>query len=190
MATHSSILAWRIPCTEEPHRLQFTGSQELDMAYRLTIPVFTVGNSGTANEEIKTRGDANLHGCSPQRCLWGQLGRGSVCSLHVCVTYTVPSSRGSTQASNLGLLHCSQTLYQLSQQGCPVRYSSVFKFLIKWGHCQHSPQPFQMSYLPSLGHGLCIPMVPPRPEIGILGPEVSADRGGHICDGQQSFQPS
>ena len=27
MATHSSILAWRIPQTEEPGRLQFTGSQ-------------------------------------------------------------------------------------------------------------------------------------------------------------------
>ena len=31
MATHSSILAWRIPRTEEPGRLQFLGSQELDM---------------------------------------------------------------------------------------------------------------------------------------------------------------
>ena len=31
MATHSSILAWRIPRTEEPGRLQSTGSQELDM---------------------------------------------------------------------------------------------------------------------------------------------------------------
>ena len=27
MATHSSILAWRIPWTEEPCRLQSTGSQ-------------------------------------------------------------------------------------------------------------------------------------------------------------------
>ena len=27
MATHSSILAWRIPWTEEPDRLQSTGSQ-------------------------------------------------------------------------------------------------------------------------------------------------------------------
>ena len=27
MATHSSILAWRIPCTEEPDRLQSMGSQ-------------------------------------------------------------------------------------------------------------------------------------------------------------------
>ena len=28
MATHSSILAWRIPWTEEPSRLQSMGSQE------------------------------------------------------------------------------------------------------------------------------------------------------------------
>ena len=28
MATHSSILAWRIPWTEEPGRLQFIGSQK------------------------------------------------------------------------------------------------------------------------------------------------------------------
>ena len=31
MATHSSILAWEIPWTEKPGRLQFMGSQELDM---------------------------------------------------------------------------------------------------------------------------------------------------------------
>ena len=31
MATHSSILAWRIPWAEEPGRLQSMGSQELDM---------------------------------------------------------------------------------------------------------------------------------------------------------------
>ena len=32
MANHSSILAWRIPWTEEPGGLQSMGSQELDMA--------------------------------------------------------------------------------------------------------------------------------------------------------------
>ena len=31
MATHSSILFWRIPRTEEPGGLQSMGSQELDM---------------------------------------------------------------------------------------------------------------------------------------------------------------
>ena len=30
MATHSSFLAWRIPWTEEPGRLQSMGSQESD----------------------------------------------------------------------------------------------------------------------------------------------------------------
>ena len=29
MATHSSILAWRIPCTEEPGGLQSMGSQRV-----------------------------------------------------------------------------------------------------------------------------------------------------------------
>ena len=29
MATHSSILAWRIPCTEEPSRIQSVGSQRV-----------------------------------------------------------------------------------------------------------------------------------------------------------------
>ena len=29
MATHSSILAWRIPCTEEPSGLESMGSQRI-----------------------------------------------------------------------------------------------------------------------------------------------------------------
>ena len=35
MATHTSILAWRIPWTEEPGELQSMGSQELDMTWQL-----------------------------------------------------------------------------------------------------------------------------------------------------------
>ena len=37
MATHSSILAWRIPWTEEPGGLQTMGSQESDMTEWLTL---------------------------------------------------------------------------------------------------------------------------------------------------------
>ena len=33
MATHSCILAWRIPQTEEPDKLQFTGSQRVRHEY-------------------------------------------------------------------------------------------------------------------------------------------------------------
>ena len=37
MAIHSSILAWRIPCTEGPGRLKSTGSQIVDMTELLTL---------------------------------------------------------------------------------------------------------------------------------------------------------
>ena len=37
MATHSSILAWRIPWTEEPGGLQSIGSQELDTTEQLSV---------------------------------------------------------------------------------------------------------------------------------------------------------
>ena len=37
MATHSSILAWEIPRTEEPDGLQSMGSQELDTTQRLNF---------------------------------------------------------------------------------------------------------------------------------------------------------
>ena len=37
MATHSSILAWRIPWTEEPGGLQSMGHKELDMTEWLTL---------------------------------------------------------------------------------------------------------------------------------------------------------
>ena len=35
MATHSSILAWKIPWTEEPGRLQYMGHKESDMTEQL-----------------------------------------------------------------------------------------------------------------------------------------------------------
>ena len=41
MATHSSILAWRIPGTEEPGRLQSMGCKESDMTEIITL-TFTV----------------------------------------------------------------------------------------------------------------------------------------------------
>ena len=41
MVTHSSILAWRTPWTEELGVLQSIGSQELDMTGQLTLSLFT-----------------------------------------------------------------------------------------------------------------------------------------------------
>ena len=37
MATHSSILAWRISWTEEPGSLEFMDCKELDTTERLTL---------------------------------------------------------------------------------------------------------------------------------------------------------
>ena len=37
ITTHSSVLSWRIPWTEEPGGLQSMGLQELDMTERLSI---------------------------------------------------------------------------------------------------------------------------------------------------------
>ena len=47
MATHFSILAWRIPWTEEPGGLQSKGCKESDMTERLTLSLF-MPSSGTA----------------------------------------------------------------------------------------------------------------------------------------------
>ena len=45
MDTHSSILAWRIPWTEEPGRLQFMGLQKKsDMTEQLTLSHFSPHN--------------------------------------------------------------------------------------------------------------------------------------------------
>ena len=41
MATHSSILAWRIPWTEEPGGLQSWGCKELDMTERIRTHTHT-----------------------------------------------------------------------------------------------------------------------------------------------------
>ena len=44
MATHSSILTWKIPCTEEAGRLQSIGLQESDRIEHLS-PTATVQHS-------------------------------------------------------------------------------------------------------------------------------------------------
>ena len=41
MATHSSILAWRVPWTEEPGRLQLQGHKESDTTERLHFHLYS-----------------------------------------------------------------------------------------------------------------------------------------------------
>ena len=56
MATHSSILAWEIPRTEEPGRLQSMGHKELDTAGHVhthcfqMLPNRTLGRAVSRNQ--------------------------------------------------------------------------------------------------------------------------------------------
>ena len=52
MATHSSILAWGIPWTEEPGRLQSTGSQSRTRLSDFTF-TFKITTDGDCSHEIK-----------------------------------------------------------------------------------------------------------------------------------------
>ena len=48
MATHSSTLAWRIPCTEEPGGLQSTGSQRVSHDWATDTVLCQVRQDGIA----------------------------------------------------------------------------------------------------------------------------------------------
>ena len=45
MATHSSILAWKIPWTEEPGELQSMGSQRVGQDFRSLVPTLILSDS-------------------------------------------------------------------------------------------------------------------------------------------------
>ena len=49
MATHSSILAWEIPRTEEPGGLHCMGSQELDMTEKIATTLLLFSCSVVSN---------------------------------------------------------------------------------------------------------------------------------------------
>ena len=59
MASHSSILAWRIPWTEELGGLQSTGRKESDTTERLHFHFpFRKFNSGQFNRSVMVRKEA------------------------------------------------------------------------------------------------------------------------------------
>ena len=57
MATHSSILAWRIPWMEEPGRLQFTGLQSQTRLSNF-IKKLTPGKNGGGIDTITSSSEA------------------------------------------------------------------------------------------------------------------------------------
>ena len=57
MTTHSSILAWRIPWTEEPGRLQSSGYKESDITERLILIMHVKFITGSNTKENSTNGN-------------------------------------------------------------------------------------------------------------------------------------
>jgi len=54
MATHSSILTWEIPWTEEPGGLQSMGSQELDMTEHACTHTINIDGSSVMRDAAKS----------------------------------------------------------------------------------------------------------------------------------------
>ena len=92
MATHSSILAWRIPWTEEPGGLQSTDHKELGMTERLT---HTFSNEESSkSESLVTQSCPKL--CDPMDCrLTGSSVHG-IFQARVLEGVAIAFSRGSS----------------------------------------------------------------------------------------------
>ena len=60
MASHSSILAWRLPWTEEPGGLQSVGSQESDTTERLNHHHMFISFDSVSKESACNAGDPGL----------------------------------------------------------------------------------------------------------------------------------
>ena len=116
IATHSSILAWRIPWTEEPGGLVSMGSQRV--RHNWATNTFT-SSVCFLLESFYSESESSSVVCDSLRPLglyspWnspGQnIGVGSLSLLQAIFP---------TQGLNLGLLHCRRNLYQLSHKGSP-----------------------------------------------------------------------
>ena len=68
-ATHSSILAWKIPWMEDPGRLQFIGSQRVgyDRATSLSFFLSALENDGSSWTFITKHTDMSFYGCNVEQ---------------------------------------------------------------------------------------------------------------------------
>ena len=93
---------------------------EIGIDIYITIDTYTQSVSQSVSESRSVMSDSlQPHGLySPWNSLGQNTGMGSLSLLQVIFM---------TQESNWGLLHCRQILYQLSYQGSPDIYTTVYK---------------------------------------------------------------
>ena len=72
MATHSSILAWKIPWMEEPGRLQSMGWQRVkhDWETSLHLSEFSICLEAAVNTQVGLRSSEGLIGARKKTCFW------------------------------------------------------------------------------------------------------------------------
>ena len=151
MATHSSILAWKIPWTEEPGKLQPMESQRVKHAHCLRKQLESERETHSVMSD-----SLRLHGLySPWNFPSQNIGVGSLSlpgieprieprspTLQEDSLLAEPQGKPQntgvdslsllqqifpTQESNQGLLHCRRILYQLSYQGSPENSLNLSK---------------------------------------------------------------
>ena len=104
MAAHSSILAWRIPWTEEPGRLQSMGLQRVghDWVTFTLCWLYKIGSEVSESHSVVSN-SLRSHGLYS---LWNSPGHNTGVSSLSLFQGIFP-----TQGSNTGLPHCRRILY-------------------------------------------------------------------------------
>ena len=138
MVTHSSILAWRTPWTEEPGGLQSTDCRECQhagtgLSWHAPFPNTSQVSSFLGSSLLcmcvyvscSVRSDSlRAHGLQPTSflCPWNSPGKITGVGFHSLLQGIFPP-----QESNPGLLHCRQILYHLSHQGSPPPFYNTYQ---------------------------------------------------------------
>ena len=110
MATHSITLAWKIPWTEEPGRLQSMGLQRVGHDWVTSLSLSHDSLSESEGHSVLS------HSLWPHELYspWKSPGQNTGVGILSLLQGIFP-----TQRSNPGLLHCWQILYQLSHKESP-----------------------------------------------------------------------
>ena len=148
MAPHSSTLAWKIPWTKEPRRLQSMGSRRVGHDWATSLSLFTVMHWRRRWHPIPLpHGQRSLVGCSP----WGQeesdpaeplhfdfslswIGEGNGNPLQ-CSCLENPRDRGAWWAAVYGVAQSWAQLKWLSSSSRSERTASLLEIKEKDIEC-------------------------------------------------------
>ena len=134
MAPHSSSLAWKIPWTEEPGRLQFMGSLGVghDRTTSLSLFTFMHWRRKWQPTPVFLPGESQGRGCLVGCRLWGRTESDTTevtqqqyqYHTHICILHLLELC---TTIDGMISIVSMTTEIQKSQRTCPLPYSSCIK---------------------------------------------------------------